>query len=219
MLNKLQIQATLNDLFEMYPNAKCELNHSSPFELLVATVLSAQTTDKKVNEVTARLFDKYKTPEDFLNLSQEQLELEIKEIGLYKTKSKHILSLCKSLVENYNSEVPSTMEELITLDGVGRKTSNVVLSNAFDVPAIAVDTHVFRVANRIGLAEGKDVTKVEDQLMNNIPKEQWVLAHHTLIFHGRSLCSARKPKCSECRINNICEFSIKNRYENEPSVQ
>ena len=215
MLSKLKIQDVLNKLFEMYPNAKCVLNSSSPFELLVATVLSAQTTDKKVNEVTDKLFVSHKTPQDMLNLSQEELELKIKEIGLYKTKSKHILSLCKSLVENYNSEVPSTMEELITLDGVGRKTSNVVLSNAFDIPTIAVDTHVFRVANRIGLSEGKDVTKVEDQLMKNIPKKQWIRAHHTLIFHGRNLCIARKPKCSECRINSICEFNIKNRRENE----
>lgn len=210
MLSKLKVREVLNNLFEMYPNAECSLSHSNPFELLVATVLSAQTTDKKVNQVTARLFYKHKTPEDMLKLDQMELEHEIKEIGLYKTKSKHILSLCKSLIENFNSEVPRTMEQLITLDGVGRKTSNVVLSNAFNIPTIAVDTHVFRVSNRIGLATGKDVTFVEEQLMVSIPKEDWIKAHHALIFHGRNLCIARNPKCCECRINTVCEFTEKN---------
>ncbi len=206
MLNKKEIELVLNKLYHMYPHAECELKHSNSFELLIATVLSAQTTDKKVNQVTEKLFTEYKEPKDFLSMNQEELEVKIKEIGLYKSKAKHILSLCNSLVENFNSEVPSNMEELISLDGVGRKTANVVLSNAFNVPAFAVDTHVFRVANRIGLSEGKDVLAVENQLMKNVSKDKWIKTHHTLIFHGRRTCKAIKPMCDECGINSVCKF-------------
>ena len=212
MLNKKEIELVLNKLYDMYPDAECELKHTNSFELLIATVLSAQTTDKKVNQVTEKLFKEYKEPKDFLSMNQEDLEVKIKEIGLYKSKAKHILSLCISLVDNFNSEVPSTMEELISLDGVGRKTANVVLSNAFNVPAFAVDTHVFRVSNRIGLAPGKDVLAVENQLMKNVSKDKWIKTHHTLIFHGRKACKAIKPICGECGINNVCEF-YKNRQE------
>ena len=211
MLNKEQIKIVLEKLYEMYPDAECELRHTNAFELLISTVLSAQTTDKKVNQVTEKLYGEFKTPQDFMTLEQEDLELKIKEIGLYKSKSKHILSLCKSLMENFNSTVPCTMEELISLDGVGRKTANVVLSNAFNVPAFAVDTHVFRVANRIGLSNGKDVITVENQLMKKVPKSLWILSHHTLIFHGRRLCKARKPLCQECGINHICKFYNKSK--------
>lgn len=209
MLNKEQIKSLLEKLYEMYPDAECELRHTNSFELLISTVLSAQTTDKKVNQVTEKLYEEFKTPQDFMTLKQEELEIKIKEIGLYKSKAKHILSLCKALVDNFNSTVPGNMEELISLDGVGRKTANVVLSNAFNIPAFAVDTHVFRVANRIGLSNGKDVTVVENQLMKKIPKELWITTHHTLIFHGRRICKARKPLCQECGINNLCQFYIK----------
>lgn len=204
MLTKKQIEIVLQKLYEMYPDAECELKHTNPFELLIATVLSAQTTDKKVNQVTEKLFKEYKTPQDFLTIKQEELELKIKEIGLYKSKAKHILSLCKSLVENFNGEVPKAMEELTSLDGVGRKTANVVMSNAFNIPAFAVDTHVFRVSKRIGLADGKDVKEVEMQLMKGVPKELWIKTHHTLIFHGRRMCKAKKPMCISCGIKDHC---------------
>jgi endonuclease III len=192
-------------LEETYPDAHCELVHTSAFELLIATVLSAQTTDKKVNQVTEKLFTKYNTPEAFAKLEPEELEKEIREIGLYKNKAKNIIALCNMLIEEYNSQVPGTMEELVKLPGVGRKTANVVLSNAFGVPAIAVDTHVFRVSNKIGLAKAKDVTDTEEQLMKNIPRDRWSKAHHLLIFHGRRTCAARKPNCSECTVNAYCK--------------
>ncbi|MCM8711114.1 endonuclease III [Clostridium sp. SYSU_GA19001] len=196
----------LDILEKRYPEAECELIHKNSFELLISTVLSAQTTDKKVNQVTERLYAKYKTPQDFAVLNQEELEKEIKEIGLYKNKAKNIIALCKMLISEYNSEVPATKEELIKLPGVGRKTANVVVSNAFGVPAIAVDTHVFRVANRIGLANSEDVTRTEEQLMEVIPVKRWSKAHHLLIFHGRRTCTARKPKCEECPVAAYCNY-------------
>lgn len=205
-MEKKTIELVMNILYDTYPEAKCELLHENPFELLVATILSAQTTDKKVNEVTRRLFQKYKTPYDFLKISPSELEGEIKEIGLYKNKSKNILNMCRSLIEEHNGEVPKTKEELLKLSGVGIKTANVVLSNAFNVPEFAVDTHVFRVSNRIGLAKAKTVEKTEEQLRKNIKKDQWIKAHHTLIFHGRNVCIARSPKCSLCSVNSYCEY-------------
>lgn len=206
MKNKKSVEEILKLLYELYPNAKCELNYSSAFELLIATVLSAQTTDKKVNQVTSRLFENYKNPYDFASLPQEQLEKEIKEIGLYRNKAKNIISLCKTLIKDFHGEVPRTHEELITLSGVGRKTANVVLSNAYNIPALAVDTHVFRVSNRIGLAEASNVEQTEVQLMKVIPKKQWIKAHHTLIFHGRNLCKAQRPNCEDCYIKKCCKF-------------
>ncbi|MBU5591372.1 endonuclease III [Clostridium sp. MSJ-4] len=189
-----------------YPDAKCELDYGTPFQLLVATILSAQTTDKKVNQVTDQLFKEYPTVDDFLKLSQEELEQKIKIIGLYRNKAKNILTMCRQLKENFNGEVPNTMEDIISLRGAGRKTANVVLSNAFGVPAIAVDTHVFRVANRIGLAHAEDVLKTEKQLQEAIPKDLWSLAHHLIIFHGRRCCFARKPECERCVINVYCHY-------------
>lgn len=205
-MKKNNTKEILDILEKTYPDAECELVHRNPFELLIATVLSAQTTDKKVNQVTKVLFDKYKTPKDFANLKQEELETEIKEIGLYRNKAKNIIALCKMLISDYNGEVPKTKEELVKLPGVGRKTANVVVSNAFGVPAIAVDTHVFRVSNRIGLAESEDVTETEEQLMKGIPQDRWTKAHHLLIFHGRRTCAARKPKCEECTIAQHCKY-------------
>lgn len=200
----------LDILYDTYPDAHCELNHSTPFELLVSTVLSAQATDKKVNEVTERLFKKYNTPYDFADLTQEELEKEIKEIGLYKNKAKNIISLSKSLSNDYNGEVPKDRDELMKLNGVGRKTANVVVSNAFNIPAIAVDTHVFRVTNRIGIVSAENVEETEKQLMEIIPMEEWTKAHHAFIFHGRRTCIARKPKCEECTINKYCNYYKKN---------
>lgn len=200
------VEKILDLLMIEYPDAKCELEHKDAFQLLVATILSAQTTDVKVNEVTKMLFKEYPTVDDFLTLSQDELESRIRTIGLYRNKSKNILAMCKKLKEEFNGNVPSTMEGITSLPGAGRKTANVVLSNAFNVPAIAVDTHVFRVSNRIGLANAKDVNETERQLQKNIPKSQWSHAHHLLIFHGRRCCSARKPKCESCKIALYCNF-------------
>lgn len=191
-----------------YPDAKCELEHENPFQLLVATILSAQTTDKKVNEVTKDLFKEFKTPSDFLTLSQEELESKIRTIGLYRNKAKNLLTMCRQLEENFNGEVPNTMEEITSLAGAGRKTANVVLSNAFGVPSIAVDTHVFRVANRIGLAHSNNVLETEKQLQKKISKDLWSLSHHLLIFHGRRCCSARKPNCENCVVAPFCKQNL-----------
>jgi len=207
-------QEVLKRLKILYPEAKCELIHSNTFELLISTMLSAQSTDKTVNRITEKLFEDYKTPEDFLSLSQRELEKLIKEIGLYRNKAKNILLTCRMLLTDYNGEVPGTYDGLISLPGVGRKTANVVLSNGFGVPAIAVDTHVFRVSNRIGIAKSDKVLNVEEQLMKNIPKEKWSLAHHLLIWHGRRTCNARRPKCELCTIIDFCDF-----YKNNASLQ
>ncbi|WP_126425370.1 endonuclease III [Brevibacillus marinus] len=201
------VEQILDTLQQMYPDAHCELNFRTPFELLIATILSAQCTDKRVNEITAPLFAKYNKPEDYLHLSQEEMEEQIKGLGLYKNKSKNILETCRILYEKYNGEVPRTHAELQALPGVGRKTANVVLSNAFGIPAIAVDTHVFRVANRLGLANSESVDETERQLMRRIPKEKWSDAHHWLIWHGRRVCSARNPKCAACPLQSVCRYA------------
>lgn len=203
---KKKTKIVLELLKEEYPDAKCELNHETPFQLLVSTILSAQTTDKKVNEVTESLYKDYPTLDHFLTLTQEELEERIKKIGLYKSKAKNILTMCRQLKENFNGEVPGTMEELTSLAGAGRKTANVVLSNAFGVPAIAVDTHVFRVSNRIGLAKADNVKETEIQLMKELPKKEWSLTHHLIIFHGRRCCYARKPDCGRCVIREYCDY-------------
>lgn len=203
---KQRTKIILDELKEMYPDAKCELNHESPFQLLVATILSAQTTDKKVNEVTEDLFKEYPDVDAFLTLSIDELESRIKQIGLYRSKAKNILIMCNQLKSKFNGEVPSTMEEITSLAGAGRKTANVVLSNAFGVPSIAVDTHVFRVSNRLGLANSDNVLEVEKQLQAELPKKEWSLTHHLLIFHGRRCCIARNPKCNECPFTNRCKY-------------
>jgi len=201
---KTKTKKILDILKETYPDAKCELNHNSSFQLLVATILSAQTTDKKVNEITEGLFSDYPDLESFLTLGNEKLEGRIKQIGLYRSKSRNLILMCNQLKEKFYGEVPNTMEELISLAGVGRKTANVVLSNAFGVPSIAVDTHVFRVSNRIGLANSDKVLEVEMQLRKEILKKEWSHTHHLLIFHGRRCCVARNPKCEECRVRELC---------------
>ncbi|MBQ6819692.1 MAG: endonuclease III [Clostridium sp.] len=203
---KKRTKAILDILKEEYPDAKCELNHESPFQLLVATILSAQTTDKKVNEVTETLFVDYPDLDAFLTLSTEELEKRIKQIGLYRSKAKNIIMMCNQLKEKFKGEVPKTMEEITSLAGAGRKTANVVLSNAFGVPSIAVDTHVFRVSNRLGLADSDNVLDVEKQLQKELPKREWSLTHHLLIFHGRRCCIARKPKCDLCRLTQYCKY-------------
>lgn len=205
-LSKKKITIVLGLLEELYPDAKAELNFSNPFELLIATILSAQCTDVRVNKVTYELFKELKKPEDFIELGEKELINRIKTCGLGNSKGKNIIRTSKILVERYNGKVPGTMDDLLELPGVGRKTANVVLSNAFGLPAIAVDTHVFRVSNRIGLANADTVEKTEQNLMENIPKNRWIKAHHLLIFHGRRICKARNPQCEICPINKYCEY-------------
>lgn len=205
-LDKKKIKKVLEILESTYPDAACELNHTNPFELLIATILSAQSTDKRVNIVTEELFKEFKTPKDFLKLTEDQLAEKIKSIGFYRTKSNNILKTCEILVNEYESSVPSNRDELIKLPGVGRKTANVVISNAFGQNAIAVDTHVFRVSNRIGLANSDNVYDTEQDLMKNIEENQWTNAHHLLIFHGRRICKARKPMCHMCPLTDYCLY-------------
>ena len=194
----------LDILEETYPDAHCELDHKSPFELLVATILSAQCTDIRVNKVTSEMFKKYNKPEDFANMDINKLEGLIKECGLFRNKAKNIKASSSVILENYNGEVPNTISELLKLPGVGKKTANVVASTAFGVPAIAVDTHVFRVSNRIGFVHEKNVLDTERALQNKIDKSRWTKAHHLFIFHGRRWCTARNPRCESRTINKIC---------------
>ena len=191
------------------PAPRTELVYASPFELLVSVILSAQATDKSVNLATARLFRAANTPAALLRLGRRGLERHIKRIGLYRTKAKNILATCKLLIEKHGSEVPRTREALQALPGVGRKTANVILNTAFGQPTIAVDTHIFRVSNRTGIALGKDVVAVEEKLLKVVPEEFKLDAHHWLILHGRYVCKARKPECPTCLIRDLCGFRHK----------
>ncbi len=192
------------------PHPTTELEYGSPFELLVAVALSAQATDKSVNLATRKLFPIANTPEQIIALGEAGLQEFIKSIGLYKTKAKNILSACQMLIEDHDSEVPRSREQLEKLPGVGRKTANVILNTAFGEPTMAVDTHIFRVANRTGIAHGKTVLDVELKLLKCVPREFRHDAHHWLILHGRYTCVARKPKCTICIINDLCEYKNKN---------
>jgi endonuclease-3 len=192
------------------PHPTTELGHATPFELLVAVILSAQATDKSVNLATRELFPVANTPQKILDLGEAGLREYVQRIGLYQTKSKHIIRMCRILLEQHDGQVPQTREALEALPGVGRKTANVILNTAFGEPTIAVDTHIFRISNRIGLAPGKDVVEVEKKLMKFVPDEFKQDAHHWLILHGRYVCVARKPKCRECIIQDLCEFKEKN---------
>jgi endonuclease-3 len=200
----------LDILEDTYPEAECALDHKNVFELLVCVVLSAQTTDKSVNRISPELFSKYPDAKALSEADQADVEEILHSIGMYRTKAKNIISLAKELVIRYHGIVPNTYEELVELPGVGRKTANVVLSVGFGVQRIAVDTHVFRVANRIGLVSEKNVLKTELSLMDCIPEDRWSKTHHSLIFHGRNICDARKPKCKECPIADICQWDQKN---------
>lgn len=209
-MKKKDIESVLKILNEVYLDADCALNFTTPYELLVATILSAQCTDVRVNMVTEQLFKNYNTPLKMVELSEAELQEIIKPCGFYKNKARNILETSRKLLFQFDGQVPKTMEELVTLPGVGRKTANVVMSNAFNIQAIAVDTHVFRVSNRIGLAKGKDVLTVEEGLMKVIPHNMWSKAHHIIIWHGRKLCKARKPDCMMCPISEYCEYYKKN---------
>lgn len=205
MLTKQQIRHCLETMGEMFPDARCELNHSNPFELLIAVTLSAQCTDALVNKVTKNLFQKYKTPDDYIAVPLEELQQDIRSIGLYRNKAKNIQKLCRILIGEYGREVPQTREELMKLPGVGRKTANVVLSVAFGIPAIAVDTHVERVSKRLGFCCYKDsVLEVEQTLMKKVPKEEWSITHHRMIFFGRYHCKAQRPQCEICPLLDLC---------------
>ena len=204
------VMEVLGELEKLYPQAGAELNFTNPFETVIATVLAAQCTDKRVNIVTAKLFPKYPDAKAMAQLTPEELEPMIQECGLFHTKARNIVELCHILVAKYDGRVPDTMEELVQLPGVGRKTANVVLANAFGKSAFAVDTHVFRVSNRIGLAHANNVEQTERQLMEAVPRDRWSHTHHLLIWHGRRCCTARKPACERCPIVQ-CE------YLNKPS--
>ncbi|UPK41860.1 endonuclease III [Paenibacillus pabuli] len=204
-MNAATVRHILDTMEAMFPDAHCELNHSNAFELTVAVLLSAQCTDETVNKVTADLFKKYTSPADYLSVPLEELEQDIRRIGLYRNKAKHIQNMCRILIEQYGGDVPQEHDQLVTLPGVGRKTANVVVSNAFGVPAIAVDTHVERVSKRLGLAGWDDsVLEVEKKLMKRVPRDEWTLTHHRIIFFGRYHCKAQNPGCHVCPLLDIC---------------
>lgn len=206
MSAKQKMRHVLDIIADMFPDAHCELNHSNPFELTIAVLLSAQCTDETVNKVTVSLFQKYKRPEDYLSVPLEELEQDIRRIGLFRSKASNIQKLCRIVIDKFDGEVPESHEGLIELPGVGRKTANVVMSNAFGVPAIAVDTHVDRVSKRLGFAKPDDtVLEVEKKLMKLVPREEWTLTHHRLIFFGRYHCKAQSPQCPVCPLLNLCK--------------
>jgi len=197
-------QAILAILDKTYHGMNTALNYKTPFELLVAVILSAQCTDERVNKITARLFPKYNTPKKMGMLTLEQMEELIRDCGLYHAKAKNLLGTCRRLQETFGGVVPDNREDLMSLPGAGRKTANVMLSVAFHQPALAVDTHVFRVSKRLGLAKGEDPLVVEQELLKAIPRDKWSEAHHWLIWHGRKICKARNPLCEECPLREVC---------------
>ena len=201
-----EAKKVLEELKKMHPNAGCELNYSTPFELLVAVILSAQCTDKRVNMITEKLFKVYNTPEQFAALTPEELKPYIYSCGFFNSKGNNIIAMSKELVEKYGGEVPRDFDKLTALAGVGRKTASVVLSVGFDIPAMPVDTHVNRVAKRIGFSQGNTVEKVEEDLKKLFPPEDWNALHHSMIFHGRYICESRKPRCSECTLSDRCVY-------------
>jgi endonuclease III len=199
--------AVLEGLRTLYPDARTELRFGTPFQLVIATLLSAQATDVSVNAATPALFERYATPQAMAAATPEEVEPFIRTIGLFRTKAKNAVAAARRITEVYGGEVPHTMEELLTLPGVGRKTANVVLANAFGVPAIAVDTHVGRLSRRLGFSKHEDPDEVERDLMRLFPSEQWVFLHHALILHGRRVCVARAPRCAECAVRALCPSS------------
>jgi len=200
-----RVKEIIKRLEKAYPDVRCGLSHSNPFELLIATILSAQCTDERVNMVTASLFRKYRRPEDYLKVSHEELANDIRSINFFRNKARNIQNTARKIVENFGGEVPRTMRELLTLDGVARKTANVVLGDAFGIAeGIVVDTHVARVARRLGFTKNEKPEKIEKDLQQLIPKQYWIIFSHWLINHGRKVCNARKPKCNQCILNGLC---------------
>lgn len=196
-------------LRSIYPKARCTLNYKNPLELLVATILAAQCTDERVNQVTPALFQKYKTPEDYVAVDVTELEEDIRSCGFYRNKARCIQRACKAILERFGGQVPGDMDSLVSLDGVGRKTANVLLNECFGVPGIIVDTHCARLARRLGFTKEEDPVKIEEDLMKLWPREHWGTYSHTLVFHGRSVCLARSPKCQECVVEDMCPFPDK----------
>ena len=202
---KERVAKIIELLEKQYPDAKTALNYANPLEMLVATILSAQTTDLQVNIVTKNLFKKYHKPEDYVNADIKELEQDVHSTGFYHNKARNLQNCCRMLVEKFHSQVPRTMEELLELPGVARKTANIVLNNSYGIVAgVAVDTHVHRLSQRLGLTENDDATKIEQDLMKITPKEKWMNLTDLLIFHGRQVCTAKKPKCEVCVLNKIC---------------
>ncbi len=200
-----QAAEIIKRLKKRYPDAHCALDHTSPFELLIATILSAQCTDERVNIVTANLFRKYRGPADFVNVSQEELEKDIHSTGFFRNKAKNIQAACRRIIDEFGGEIPQTMDELLTLGGVARKTANVVLGNAFGIASgVVVDTHVGRLSQRLGLTGEKTAEKIEQDLAALVPKKHWVMFPHWMIYHGRQVCNARKPDCGNCVLADIC---------------
>ena len=206
MIKQDDVIKVLDILEKTYPDAECALNHKNVYELIVAVALSAQTTDKSVNQVSPALFERYPDAEALAAAEPSEVEEYIKRIGMYRTKAKNIVAMAQKICCDFGGKVPNDYDSLISLPGVGRKPANVVLAVGFGQQRIAVDTHVFRVANRIGLADEKDVLKTELSLMERVPEERWSRTHHSLIFHGRQCCDARKPKCDSCPVNIYCEY-------------
>ncbi|MBK9216300.1 MAG: endonuclease III [Chloracidobacterium sp.] len=206
---KKQAAEVVKRLRNEYPDAHCALNHATPFELMVATILSAQCTDARVNIVSAELFRKYRGPEDYLNVTQQELERDIHSTGFFRNKAKNIQAACRRLIDVYGGEVPRTMEDMLTLGGVARKTANVVLGNAFGIASgVVVDTHVSRLSQRLGLTKNKTPMKIEEDLQKLIPRDDWVMLPHWLISHGRAVCIARKPRCGQCVLADICPSAM-----------
>jgi len=197
-------------LDQHYPEARCTLDYLTPLELLVATILSAQCTDERVNQVTPGLFKKYPNADAYANVPLEELEVDIKSTGFYHNKARSIQACCREISQNYSGQVPTQLEALVKLPGIGRKTANVILGNAFQIPGIVVDTHVGRVAHRLGLTSQKDPVKIEQDLMTLIPQQRWVHFSHQLIMHGRAICQARKPNCAICPLQSHCDFFLAN---------
>ncbi|GIW80040.1 MAG: endonuclease III [Gemmatales bacterium] len=201
---KVRARKIAQALARAYPDAKCALVHENPLQLLIATILSAQCTDARVNMVTPALFQRYRTAQDFASADQRELEKAIQSTGFFRNKARNIIECCKKIVQQHGGNVPRTMEELVALPGIGRKTANVILGNAFGVPGITVDTHVSRLSRRMGLTRHTDATKIEHDLMEMIPKKDWTMFSHRMIFHGRQVCHARKPDCDHCCVRDLC---------------
>ena len=198
--------AIYDRLYQRYPDVRCTLNRKNAFQLLIATILAAQCTDARVNIVTRTLFKKYRKPQDYLNAPVEELEQDIRSTGFYRMKAKNIRGLCRTLIDEYGGKVPNTMDALLRLPGVGRKTANVVLGDCFGVQGVVVDTHCGRLARRMGFTENIDPWKVEQDLMRVWPENRWSLFGHLMVFHGREICTARKPRCGECPVNDLCPY-------------
>jgi endonuclease-3 len=204
--NRERARLVFEKLSEAYPDAKCSLDHVEPLELLIATILSAQCTDVRVNVVTKELFATFKSPEDYVSKPRKELEEIIHSCGFYRSKAKNIVGACQRILDEHGGEVPRTLDELVQLSGVGRKTANVILGDCFDTPGVVVDTHCGRIARRLGFTKKEDPTKVEFDLMKIWPREHWSLFSHFMVFHGRAVCESRAPKCSECKLCAICPF-------------